>query len=235
VKKIKEQVIKFHAIDKHVMEVRPKPEPASSFMPEWWKNMQPYVNKKYDVAPASTVTAKKCFPLLDSMMAGYIVPLWADMYVTQQAGVPLIKWATHRDVLEAWATQQSKGFDVPEGFTEPAFKYLHDWIIETPKGWSCLITHPIGYQNLPFRTITGVVDTDKLKTQINTPFFIKEGFEGIIEQGTPMFQIIPIKRTTWKAEYSIKEEKQVYYDHEKLMSRLVSSYGRHLRELKKYY
>jgi len=34
----------------------------------------------------------------------------------------------------------------------------------------------------------------------NYPFFLNRGFEGIIPVGTPMCQIIPFKRETWKAE-----------------------------------
>lgn len=234
-KRFNKKVIKFHATNKHVMEVRPKPQPASFFMPEWWKKMEPYVNGKYDVSPASTVTAKKCFPLLDGLTTGYIVPLWSDVLVKKDIdGSPLIKWATQVDVLDTWPAHQSKGYEIPENHHSMVFKYLHEWIIETPKGWSCLITHPIGFQNLPFKVISGVVDTDKLKTLINTPFVVKKGYEGIIEKGTPMFQIIPFKRENWKAEYYTKKENEVFYDHEKLMSKLVSSYGRFLRVKKNY-
>lgn len=231
---MKKQIIKFHAINEHVMQVREKPQPASSFVPNWWKKMEPYVDGKYDLNPSSTVTAKKCFPLLDGMNAGYIVPLWADVLVTQENGMPRIKWATSAEVVSAWPHHQSKGFEVPEGFSDTAFKYLHDWIIETPKNWSSLIVHPVGFQNLPFRTITGLVDTDKLKTQINSPFFVKTGFEGIIEKGTPMFQIIPIKRDFWKSEYTVQSPSEQFFNHEKLMTKLVSSYGRYLREKKNY-
>jgi hypothetical protein len=34
----------------------------------------------------------------------------------------------------------------------------------------------------------------------NIPFFIKKGFTGTIPAGTPMFQILPIKREDWKSE-----------------------------------
>ena len=31
----------------------------------------------------------------------------------------------------------------------------------------------------------------------NVPFFIKSGFEGVIPAGTPIAQLIPIKREKW--------------------------------------
>jgi antitoxin (DNA-binding transcriptional repressor) of toxin-antitoxin stability system len=32
------------------------------------------------------------------------------------------------------------------------------------------------------------------------PFYIKNGFEGVIKSGTPVAQIIPFKQENWKAE-----------------------------------
>lgn len=227
--------IKFIAPDPHVMEVREKPRPASEFVPDWWKTMPPYSNsKKLNLDPRPNVTAKKCFPLLDGITAGYIATLWADLLVTQTESGPYVKWNTHVDVLEAWSHDQSSSYEVPEGFSRTVFKYFHGWVIETPPGYSCLITHPIGYPNLPIKTITGVIDTDSLKTFANSPFFIKEGFEGIIEKGTPMFQIIPFKRDSWESEYELIDTATNYHNAEKLHSRIVSSYGRFLRKPKEF-
>lgn len=229
------QTIKFHAIDRHTWEVKNKPRPASEFIPQWWKNMSPYIGEKYDLMPAPNVTGKKCFPLLDGLTSGYIGTLWSDVLVTTNPdGTPFIKWAVQTEVFEAWSHLQSEGYEIPDGYSKTVFKNLHRWIIETPKGYSSLITHPIGFPNLPFKTLTGIVDTDKLKTDVNSPFVIKQGFEGIIEKGTPMFQIIPFKRDSWKSEYDLKPENEYFYDREKLMSKMISSYGRYLRVPKEY-
>jgi hypothetical protein len=227
-------IIKFNAIDKLTWEVKDKPQPASAFVPNWWKDMPSFsVGTKFDLNPSANVTAKKCFPLLDSITAGYIVTLWADILVTQNSnGSPYIKWAVQTDVLQAWSHQQSQGYEIPEGYDKTVFKNYHGWIIETPKNYSCLITHPIGFPNLPFRTLTGIVDTDKLKTDANAPFVVKKDFEGIIEKGTPMFQIIPFKRDKWKSEFEFKDD--YFMNGEKLHSKIISSYGRFLRTKKEY-
>jgi len=34
----------------------------------------------------------------------------------------------------------------------------------------------------------------------NYPFFLKKDFEGIIPAGTPMYQMIPVKRDSWQGE-----------------------------------
>jgi hypothetical protein len=43
--------------------------------------------------------------------------------------------------------------------------------------------------------------------KIHFPFFIKENFEGLIKEGTPIVQFLPFKRDNWKLEkkpFSIK-------------------------------
>jgi hypothetical protein len=229
------QVIKFWARDEHTWNVKERPRPASEFVPKWWKDMSPYTGPMFDMDPAPNVTAKKCFPLLDGLTAGYIVPLWSDVLIQEtNEGFPLAKWGVEEQVLDTWGSSQTQGFEIPDGYHPLVFKNLHRWIIETSPGYSCLITHPIGYPNLPFRSITGIIDTDKLKTDANTPFVIKRGFQGIIERGTPMFQVIPFKRDKWTSEFGLKNPNEIFYEHEKLISRMMSSYGRFLREPKHY-
>ena len=50
--------------------------------------------------------------------------------------------------------------------------------------------------------MSAVVDFDKsCHAKIgNIPFYIKNGFVGTIPKGTPMFQIMPIKREDWVME-----------------------------------
>jgi hypothetical protein len=63
-----------------------------------------------------------------------------------------------------------------------------------------MISHPANRFDLPFTTLSGIVDSDTALHEGNLPFFIKEGFEGLIPKGTPIFQIIPFKRENWKSE-----------------------------------
>jgi hypothetical protein len=173
--------------------------------------------------------------LLDGLTAGYILKLWTDIFVKKdEFGRQTVSWSVTRPVLEAWPAHQSSLYEIPEGFNKTIYKNLHGWIIETPKDYSCLVIHPVGYQNLPIRTITGVVDTDTLKTIANAPFLIRDDFEGVIPKGTPMAQIIPFKRDSWKMEvdFITEEERRSRYD--RLYSTLKSAYGKNLRANKEY-
>jgi hypothetical protein len=227
------KTIKFHAINKHTAEVKQKPIPASQCLPEWFTSMSPFDGKKLEMDPLPTVTAKRCAPLLDSLTSGYIAHLWADLFVTQTENGAYIQWGTEERVADAWPWRQSSTYEVPGGFDRTVFKYFHGWVIETPPQYSCLITHPFGYQDLPIRTITGVIDSDILKTSANSPFVVKSGFEGVIEKGTPMFQIIPFKRDNWKATYDVMDEDEDFINNEKLRTKLISAYSS-IRSKKSY-
>lgn len=233
---MKTNKIIFRAQSEHVWEVREKPYPASKKLPEWWKKIPPYstFDNKLRLSPGPTVTVKKCLPTLDAISAGYIVPLWADLMVSQDNNMPLVQWPTSEPVLQTWAKEQVSGYEIIENFSPIVFKYLHGWIIKTPPGWSSFITHPIGYQNLPFRSISGIVDTDSLETDINTPIIIKKDFEGIIEKGTPMFQIIPFKRENWESDFILQKPNQHFLNSEKIRTRIISAYGRTMRSNKFY-
>ena len=226
------QVITFKSLNDHTWNVKPRPIPASTVLPDWWKKIPHYSDgrKSMELDPAPAVTVKRCMSALDALGSGYVVPLWADIQVTYVKGDgTYMKWATSTPVASTWNTTQVAGYKLPEGFGLPVFKLHHEWLIETPPGWSCLFTQPFGYPDLPFRVIPGIVDTDKLKTDINTPIVFKEGWEGILEKGTPMFQITPIKRANWTSEFVQGDEKQFFYDSETLRSKIVSYYGRYLR------
>ena len=76
-----------------------------------------------------------------------------------------------------------------------------------------MFTHPHNRFDLPFYTISGIVDTDKYPFSVQFPFFIKENFTGIIKAGTPVAQITFFKRNKWFKtikkynEYNLKKER----------------------------
>jgi hypothetical protein len=53
---------------------------------------------------------------------------------------------------------------------------------------------------LPFQTFSGVVDTDSYTMPVNFPFLLRKDFEGVIPKGTPIAQVIPIRRDSWTSE-----------------------------------
>ena len=55
--------------------------------------------------------------------------------------------------------------------------------------------------DLPFRSLDAVIDADKYYHEYGGqyPFYMNKGFSGVIPSGTPMYQIVPIKRNDWSS------------------------------------
>lgn len=210
--------INFRARSKTEFEIQPKPYPAVKQLPKWFLDQDPYDDpdptypsdgKLHFRKRFANATFKKCVPLLDGMSAGYIISLWADVMVEQQDGFPQIYWKTHNDIFDLHGPS-SREIPAPIGYDQIVYKYHNCWIPQTPKGYSCLIVSPLGYNDLPFKAIPAVVDTDKSTLELIFPMWIKTGFEGIIEKGTPMVQIIPFKRDDWDSTFDYYEDGEYY-------------------------
>jgi hypothetical protein len=210
------QEIKFIAWNEYAWKNVPKPFPASQAVPDWWKNESPFVKtpdnpegKKLSIHNRiANYSFKKCTPMLDTLTSGYLVPLWSDVLIDSTPEGPKISWRVLPDVFEMHGTS-AWGVERPPGYSKVVFKYMTQWNIATPPGYSVLITSPYGYRKAnPFKIIDAVFDGDKSQHEIILPCWIQEGFEGIVERGTPMAQIIPFKRTDWKVafDYHTQEE-----------------------------
>jgi hypothetical protein len=89
-------------------------------------------------------------------------------------------------------------FPWPSDFEPIAFAWRFNATILIPGGYSLLITHPLNRFDLPFQTLSGVVDNFHLYDG-DLPFLLKKGFRGVIPMGTPIAQILPFKRENWKS------------------------------------
>ena len=203
----------FKARDKYGFDTQPQPYPAAQNLPDWWKEAAPYMKspknpdgKKLIVSQrTSNAGFKKCVPMLDAMLSGYIIPLWADVQVSyDEKGTPLLNSRTNAQVFQLHG-ESAREVEPPTGYSNFVYKYVNTWIPITPPGYSVLVTSPFGHRNLPFQAVPAIVDSDRSTLEIIPPMWLKEGFEGVIEKGTPLVQITPFKRTSWKAEFEYYE------------------------------
>lgn len=210
--------IEFIAKDSYGYDVVQRPFPASEMIPEWWKKMSPYIkddrsplgNKLVVSNSTSNAGPKKCTPMLDSLTSGYIIPLWADIQITNDdpngGYSPRVEWKVSRSVFEAHSDGATE-VQSPVGYTKFVAKFINYWIPKTPKGHSLMVDSPYGYRDLAIKAVPAIVDTDgPLTGGLLFPVWFKEGFEGIVEKGTPLVQITPFKKESWKAEYSKLED-----------------------------
>ena len=145
---------------------------------------------------------KTCIPFLDSLTSGYCLELSTDIFIGKnQYGYPYVDWkpGISAPVGERKNDPNDK-IPTPAGHHDAHFIWLTQSVFKLPPGYSAFITHPLNRFDLPFTTMSGVVDADGLMHKGNLPFFIKDKFEGYVEKGTPYAQIIPFKRENWKME-----------------------------------
>lgn len=218
----------------HVLEEY-APKPASKVIPQWYKDMDSYLNNIRGTDGNGTVnsTIKKCMPVFDAITSGYILFSQSDVIVTQRDGMPYYEWGNNKEVEFHPNFQADKFPGQPEGVPFP--KWLNKWAIKTPKGYSTLFVQPFNRPSV-FTILTGVVDTDTYNANVNFPFtFNDPKFEGIIPAGTPIAQAIPFKRDSWQMKFGA--EKEVYEMNQhvlKIHSTFFDKYKRFFRQPKEY-
>jgi hypothetical protein len=171
---------------------------SKSHIPNWYKKSKQFSGEKVEIKNLSyNSDIKKCVPFLDSLTSGYMIELWTDIQVTFENGKPIMTWLVTPDPV-SFRSGVAELFPIPAGHNSQHMSWNLPIFLQTPKGYSSLITHPLNRHDLPFLSLSGIVDTDGVLYPGNYPFFIKDGFEGIIPAGTPIAQIIPFKRDNWE-------------------------------------
>jgi hypothetical protein len=189
--------------------VIPVPVPASSAIPEWFK-MIPSREPGSDgqqlskFSHGSNSTVKGCSPFLDALTGGYMFVLAADIeFSFDMNGMLYPNWLADYPLMTKQTTAYTNAMPKPFEKTEDAFKFNPGWRINTPKGYSTLFTHPLNRHDLPFRTFSGIVETDTYDIVTEFPFQIldpKDKTSFILKRGTPICQAIPFKREDWVSE-----------------------------------
>jgi hypothetical protein len=183
----------------------PPPIPAVQGLPNWFKALP---QKAFNaITQSEGQTIKRGPPFIDAMTYGFLIPLPCDVTVA--------------DGEFSW------DFDIPENgvdnfvrspisFHDPsqvagtpfaqedhfAIKFNNFWSIEAPAGYSLLFTHPVNRPDLPFTTLTGLVDSDLYhESRVNFPAHWHDmNFNGVLPKGTPVVQCIPVKRESWDVQ-----------------------------------
>jgi len=238
--------INFVAATKEIYDSENPPIPAYLGIPDWFKNIPPERNSG-SLNPRLNSTVKKCIPFVDALTSGYLLRVPQDIYIGRDSENNIIsEWSVarlesrppHQPILVFDADKPDtryKGIAVPDGFHEQVWRMNLYPRIETPDGYSILVTHPLNRYDLPFLSLSGVIDSDKLHGPMAVSMFLKKDFIGIIPKDTPVAQIIPFKRENWEHEilppYSDKKDREHHF---KIFSKMVRSYQYNFWEKKSY-
>lgn len=180
-----------------------KPIPASKLIPEWYKKQESYVPHASPIGKIATI--KKCMPIFDAISSGYIISTSVEIHVSQENGQPVFTPAGMHYLEDHPKEQLSEYRDDYEKIP----KILNQWLIKTPKGYSCLFIPPLHRDNI-IEILVGIVDTDTYNMAVNFPFTLKDkSFTGVIPVNTPIAQVIPFKRDSWQSILIDSTEKNI--------------------------
>jgi hypothetical protein len=214
----------------------PQPISATLGLPSWLKAMPTQSFNAINMREEDTI--KRCPPFVDAMTCGFLIPLICDIKVENGE----ITW--DNDLPPGGSLDYPRspiGFhDASQVTGSPLFepdryvvKFHNLWSIEAPEGFSLLFTHPLNRFDLPFTTLSGLVDCDRYRDSwIHFPAHWHDtSFSGVLPKGTPVAQCIPVKRESWAAETApfTADEAQSVHDLTKRMSREPGLYRRQFR------
>jgi hypothetical protein len=210
------------------------PKPAKNYLPEWYKKVPLYVDNEFkiDEAGMANTTLKACMPFLDAYTSGYIQETWCDIYIDTFTGE--YRYATSPAIMDHRQSDKQH-FPKINGFCSQEFVWNQVWIPELPAGYSMLYIHPLNRFDLACQSLSGIVDHDELVMEkiATHPFFVREGFKGVIPKGTPMFQMIPIKRDSWNSVFE-KFDNQLLSKSLKIRQYFVGGYKKLFWKKKDY-
>jgi hypothetical protein len=219
------------------------PKPAFEEIPDWYKRLNSYINeKKAPMGEGQTSgTLKRCMPVFDSIVQGYIIYTYTDIFVSKKelvdenGNVKIIPWYE-------WPSFNAIGFhpieQAPEHPKSNNFSYpklMNPWAIKTPPGYSTLFMPPVHRDN-PLTILPGVVDTDTYTAAVNFPMVLTDvNFEGLIPIGTPIAQVVPFRREPWEMVLGNQED---FIEQKKISQKLrllfFDYYKTQFRQVKEY-
>ena len=160
------------------------------------------------------MTVKKCPPFIDAMTFGFLMPLVADLKVENGefswiSNIPVAGNLRNltRSPIDYHDSAQVKGTPFFEN-DRFIIKFNNFWTIGLPRGYSLFVTHPVNRPDLPFTTLTGLVDSDRyIDSLIHFPARWNDpDFNGVLPKGTPVAQCMAIKRENWVEQFDVLSE-----------------------------
>jgi hypothetical protein len=236
--------IYFYPFNERTAMFAPKPIPASKALPEWYKSQPATLNEEEFIAKGmSSSTIKRCMPIFDYITAGYVISIPCDIYIDAtnpdkiEWSVPLPMKTFANDMISTHAPEQYSHYPTDRGkYHKQLFRIMPFWSVKTDPGYSTLFMHPTHKDPVPFLAIGGLIDTDQFISDGHLSMFIEKDFKGVIKQGTPFVQVIPIKRENWQMNIlePVEANKEVMAQRLNLRSTFVAGYKNKMRSKKEF-
>ena len=186
--------------DPALRETLPRPLPATQALPDWLREMPGTAFS--DLHGRDVRTVKQCPPFVDAMRHGFVMRLPCDVVVADGRfswdwDLPTLAGETQpRSPLSFHVPAQVAGSPLAVAHGRTLIKFNSFWTIELEAGYSLFATHPVNREDLPFRTLTGMVDSDRFNAVgiLFPAAWTDERYEGVLPAGTPVAQCFPVSR-----------------------------------------
>lgn len=177
----------------------PRPSPALQALPDWLREMPGATFS--DLHDREVRTVKQCPPFVDAMRHGFVMRLPCDVTVADGRfswdwDLPSLAGESQpRSPLSFHVAAQVAGTPMAAG-GRTLIKFNSFWTIELEPGYSLFATHPVNRDDLPFRTLTGMVDSDRFNAVgiLFPAIWTDADFNGVLPAGTPVAQCFPVSR-----------------------------------------
>jgi len=196
-------------------ESKSQPVPSSKIMPKWYKKADRFMkmpNGEYMIAQNKGKVPgwKSCPAILDIFTTGYtfITPCDIEFFINDFGKIDFkVEDRLYKEIITARPAMEE--FHHPEGYYQDHFAWFPDWGVRVPDGYSVLYVSPLNRYDLPFTTVAGIIDNDKINSPGSMPFFIRDGWTGVLKAGTPYAQLLPFLREDWKSENIINTTQEI--------------------------
>lgn len=225
--------ILFSSKDSHYTDLYP----IKNYIPDWYIKTKHNQSKELNFSQLKYKGIKQCVPFFDTLTTGYTLVTPFDIVVKKLNDFEnMFSWHDGScNFIDIRRDKDHMGLlPVPEGYQDKNYIWSTLTAIKVPKGYSLLATHPLNRYDLPFLTLSGIVDADEGMPQGNIPFYLKNNFEGVIKVGTPIVQIIPFKREDWLAEKNIPLWEEAQKHGNRSASALKGYYKKNIWKRKEY-
>lgn len=230
--KKKKNVFQHSSLDRAFPDIAP----VKNSIPDWYKQGTRFMSgsKPTNRLPFEA-QFKLCTAFADSFVVGYTIPLAIDIAVEQTPGGPAITWTNPSlRIVELRPSESNKELPTPLGCSPLHFVWNTQHVLKIPKGYSALLTHPLNRFDLPFITLSGIVDGEIALHNGNVPVYFSNTFEGIIEAGTPILQVILFKTENWTNERNENLIQEAELNHKKSMNKSFGYYKKTFWKKKNY-
>jgi hypothetical protein len=183
------------------------PKPTIKTLPEWYRKADRFFrnpeSKEHVIGPdnGKILTYKSCPAMFDIMGSGYTLLTPCDIEFFNNKDSIACKILDPKYPTFCTPRDPMPQFENPHGYHQSHFAWFSNWSVEVPEGYSVLYSQPFNRFELPFLTVSGIIDNDKVNLPGSMPFFLQDNFTGIIPAGTPFVQLLPFKREDWTSEH----------------------------------